>query len=69
MLGRAAPTLAAASERWLGPSNYYPKYESKYFRFKSKPKYVKILQCFESKQQQLLAVGNRKYLSFAGAVR
>ena len=27
----------------LGPSNYYPKYESKYFRFKSKPKYVKIL--------------------------
>ena len=27
----------------VGPSDYYPKYESKYFRFESKPKYVKIL--------------------------
>ena len=27
----------------LGPSDYYPKYESKYFRFENKPKYVKIL--------------------------
>ena len=27
----------------VGPSDYYPKYQSKYFRFENKPKYVKIL--------------------------
>ena len=36
-------TRVEGDECRFGPSDYYPKYESKYFRFKSKPKYVKIL--------------------------
>ena len=35
--------LARAPRSRLGPYNYYSKYKSKYFRFESKPKYVKIL--------------------------
>ena len=35
--------LAGRDGQVIGPSDYYPKYESKYFRFENKPKYVKIL--------------------------
>ena len=43
---KAIQQLKSANEQAtlsLGPSDYYPKYESKYFRFENKPKYVKIL--------------------------
>ena len=29
--------------RQIGPANYFPKSESKYFRFEGKPKFVEIL--------------------------
>jgi hypothetical protein len=31
-----------ANDEQVGPADYYPKYEPKYFRFALKPKYVKI---------------------------